>query len=88
MYIYCNNIYIVFSESVALGIKHKILDDDIVFDYLGSLIPENYRWSEPYIKKIREKADDKLIFIELSLKAEDYKERNEEMQKKSVETLR
>ncbi len=72
--------YLSYLEGVALGIKQKIYEDKIMFDYLGSALPEICRWSMPFIEDKRIKAKDKTIYIEITKLAEKWNKRNKEHQ--------
>jgi len=63
--------YLSFFEGVALGIKNDVYDNDIVYDYFGSSLPEIIRWANPYINKLR--TNDKSIFIEIMNLTEKWK---------------
>jgi hypothetical protein len=75
-------IFLSYFEGVALGIKHNIYDEDIVYEYLGSIIPEVYRWSEGYVRDFRNKAGDDTIFLELTDLAKKWQIKNEDLKKK------
>lgn len=78
-------VYLSYFEGVALGIKHNIYDEDIAFEYFGAMIPEAYRWAQPFVLALREKAKDETIFIELITLAERWQKRSEELKRKLKE---
>lgn len=39
-------------EVVCINIKNNVVDEDIIYDYLGVILIEYKRWSEPFIKEI------------------------------------
>ncbi|NVL90861.1 MAG: DUF4760 domain-containing protein [Desulfobacterales bacterium] len=80
--------YLNFFEAIALGVKHGIYDEDIAFEYFGSVLPEVSRWSMPYINERRNLANDATIYIEIEAVAERWRERNEAHQRKVEEAAR
>ena len=81
---YLLKIFLSFHEKIALGIKHNIYSEDILYDYLRSSLPELYRWSKKYIEDFRKK--DTAIFIELVNLAEKWKQKNENIKHKCEES--
>jgi Domain of unknown function (DUF4760) len=39
-------------EVVSINIKNNVVDEDIIYDYLGVILIEYRRWSEPFIMEI------------------------------------
>jgi len=39
-------------EVVCINIKNNVVDEDIIYDYLGVILIEYRRWSEPFIVKL------------------------------------
>ena len=83
---YLLKIFLSYLEGVALGVKHNIYDEDIVFEYMGSLIPEMHRWVKQYVDDFRKRADDMTIFIEFTSLAEKWWEKNQEL-KRTLEKI-
>jgi hypothetical protein len=57
--------YLDYLEGIALGIRHKILDETIAYENLGVHLPAWYRWSQPYIDDQIKSCNDKTVYIEL-----------------------
>lgn len=53
-------------ETIAVNIKHNIIDEDICYDYLGWIMVEYHRWSMPFIEERRTKAGDPRVLFDLS----------------------
>ncbi len=53
-------------EGLCINIHYDILDEDICYNYLGWLVVAYHRWSAAYIKKLRDRADDRRIYIHFS----------------------
>ena len=73
-------IYLSYFEAISLGIKHKIYDEDILYEYMSAIIPDTFRWSKQYIEDLREKAGDHRIFIELISLERKWRKKNEEFE--------
>jgi len=67
--------YLSYLEGIALGIKQNLYEDKILYDYLGSALPEICRWAMPFIKDRRIKTKDEDIYIGLTRVAEKWKKR-------------
>jgi len=49
-------------EGVAVGVKHNVYDRDMAFEFLGAHLPAVFRWSRPWIRKMRVHAQDPSIY--------------------------
>ena len=74
-------IYLSYFEGISLGIKHKIYDEDILYEYMSAIIPETFRWSKKYIEDIRDEVGDHRIFIELISLENKWRKKNEKLEK-------
>ena len=66
----CLQIYLNYLEGIALGIKYKVYEEQMLYDYIESIITQIYRWAKPYIEEMRKKFGDKELYIELEKLAE------------------
>lgn len=57
-------------ETIAINIKHNIIDEDICYDYLGWIMVEYHRWSATFIDHRRQQAGDPRVLIAFSEFAE------------------
>lgn len=57
-------------ETIAINIKHNIIDEDICYDYLGWIMVEYHRWSTDFIADRRRVAGDPRVLIVFSEYAE------------------
>jgi len=80
-------VYLSFFEGVALGVKHNIYDNDIVFDYLGARLSDVYRWSKSYIDHLREDMEDPTAFHDVEQLAEKWGQRNRYHKMKVIKDL-
>ena len=48
-------------ESVAVDIKHDIINENICYEYLGWIMTGYYRWGNPFVIKIRERVGEPRI---------------------------
>lgn len=80
-------IYLSYFEGIALGVKHNVYDNEIVYDYLGSVVPEVYRWARGYIDNLRNEAEDPTLFIEMALLAEQWGLKNKYHKMKVIKDL-
>jgi hypothetical protein len=62
-------------ETIAINIKHNIVDEDICYDYLGWIMVEYHRWSFGFIDARRKKAGDSRVLISFSEYAERWQKR-------------
>lgn len=62
-------------EAIAINIKHKIVDEDICYDYLGWIMVEYHRWSLGFIDARRKIAGDPRVLIGFSEYAERWQKR-------------
>lgn len=69
--------YLDYLEGIALGIRHKILDETIAYENLGVHLPAWNRWSKHYIDEQIKLSNDKTVYIELRLLAEKWNKKNE-----------
>ena len=65
-------------ESICIGMKNQIIDEDICFDYLAFILPRCFYWSEPFIDERRKVANEPRLYTEL----EDFANRWVERKKK------
>jgi len=72
--------YLNFLEGIALGIKHGVYDEEIAFQYFGSLLPEVFRWSKPFVQKRRNLANTTAIYIETEVVALRWRKRINDLQ--------
>ena len=49
-------------EGIAVGVKHNVYDRDLAFEFLGAHLPAVFRWSRPWIRKMRVHAQDPSIY--------------------------
>jgi len=61
----CLYIYLIYLEGIAVGIKYKIYEEEMIYDYIEPIITQILRWAKPYIEEIREKFGDQELYIEL-----------------------
>jgi len=73
-------IYLSYFEGIGLGIKHKIYDEDILYEYMSAIIPDTFRWSKKYIDDLRDKAGDHRIFCELIFLETKWRNKNEKLE--------
>lgn len=69
-------------ECIAINVKHKIIDEDICYDYLGWIMSEYYRWSIGFINARRSAGNQRAlaVFEEYGLKwSERIKSENQKM---------
>jgi hypothetical protein len=62
-------------ETVAIDIKHNIIDEDICYDYAGWLFTGLNRWAEPLIEKRRDIAGDPRVLGEFAYYARKWSQR-------------
>ena len=77
-----------FCEEIALGVRHNIYDKDLAYDYFGFLAPSIFRWSEPFIKEVRQEAEDQTIYIEMEELGREWAKRNKEEAEKARQSQR
>lgn len=77
---------LAFCEEIALGIRHKIYDADIAYDYFGFLVPQLYNWAEGFIQEVRKDTQDDTIYIEMEQLSEEWCKRSEEEKAKARKT--
>ena len=79
------NNFLNFFEGTSLGCKHKIYDEDIAYEYFGSVLPEAFRWTKPFIEERRRLSNDVTIYIEIETLSERWAIKNKEHQLKVAE---
>jgi len=71
-------IYLNFLEGIAVGIKYKVYKENMLYDYIGFLVPQVVRWSKPYILTARERFDNSTIYLEVEKLAQKWEKKNKE----------
>lgn len=71
------HIYLNYLEGIALGIKYKVYDEKMLFDYIEPIITQLTRWARPFIEDMRKKFGSDDIYIEIEKLANKWKKRNE-----------
>lgn len=52
-------------ESICIGMKNGILDEDIAYDYLAFILPRFFHWSQHFIEERRDISNEPRIYNEL-----------------------
>jgi len=76
-------------ESICIGMKNQIIDEDICYDYLAFILPRFFHWSRPFIDERRESANEPRLYTELedfAIKWDSRKERENLEARKAIQT--
>jgi len=77
-------IYLNFLEGIAVGIKYKVYKENMLYDYIGFLVPQVVRWSKPYILTARERFNNSTIYLEVEKLAQKWEKKNKEEEKRKT----
>jgi len=66
-------------EGIAVGVKHNVYDKDLAYEFLGAHLPAVYRWSRPWIRKMRVHAQDPSIYEALETLSRRWDEANRDI---------
>ncbi|WP_159017449.1 DUF4760 domain-containing protein [Cognatiluteimonas profundi] len=66
-------------EGIAVAIKHNVYDRDIAYEFLGAHVPAVYRWSKPWIDRMRAHAGDASILEAVETLSAQWELRNRDL---------
>lgn len=70
-------------ETIAILVKHKIIDEAIIFNFLAVIYARYAKWADPYIKEQRTKSNP-LIWVEFTQLAKEWSEMLKSLEEESV----
>ncbi len=73
-----------YSEALAIGLKDKVFDEDMCYDFFSAIMVNLERWSAPYVVDVRHATDDTRLFIEFEHLAGRWRRRKEQESKPQV----
>ena len=71
---------IYYFENLGISLKNNILDEDIIWDYFGSVWPISYESAKGFVASSREQRSDDMIFEHFEDYAVKFVKRNQEIE--------